>query len=97
MVALAHRTRCVEGRLAYDMSPRSKRCAYRALALSLLYVQSAIERELVLPGDELEVTIRIMQPGAWMYMCMFPYDMQFGMMGVMATEGMAMDMGGMSM
>jgi uncharacterized cupredoxin-like copper-binding protein len=64
---------------------------------NLLEHEAIYERELMLPGDELEVIIRIMQPGAWMYMCMFPYHMQFGMMGVMATEGMAMDMGGMSM
>jgi uncharacterized cupredoxin-like copper-binding protein len=64
---------------------------------NLLEHEAIYERELVLPGDELEVTMRIMQPGAWMYMCMFPYRMQFGMMGVMATEGMAMDMGGMTM
>jgi uncharacterized cupredoxin-like copper-binding protein len=64
---------------------------------NLLEHEAIYERELLLPGDELEVIIRIMQPGAWMYMCMFPYHMQFGMMGVMATEGMAMDMGGMSM
>ena len=64
---------------------------------NLLEHEAIYERELLLPGDEFEVTIKIMQPGAWMYMCMFPYHMQFGMMGVMATEGMAMDMGGMSM
>jgi uncharacterized cupredoxin-like copper-binding protein len=64
---------------------------------NLLEHEAIYERELLLPGDELDVTIRIMQPGAWMYMCMFPYHMQFGMMGVMATEGMAMGMGGMSM
>jgi uncharacterized cupredoxin-like copper-binding protein len=64
---------------------------------NLLEHEAIYERELVLPGDEIEVVLRIDQPGAWMFMCMFPYHMQFGMMGVMATEGMAMDMGGMKM
>lgn len=64
---------------------------------NLLEHEAIYERELLLPRDEMEVTVKIMQPGAWMYMCMFPYHMQLGMMGVMATEGMAMDMGGMKM
>jgi len=64
---------------------------------NLLEHEAIYEREVVLPGDGFEVTLKVEQPGAWMYMCMFPYHMQFGMMGTMATEGMSMDMGGMKM
>ena len=34
----------------------------------------------------------ISRPGAWMFMCMLPYHMQMGMMGQIATPGMAMRM-----
>jgi uncharacterized cupredoxin-like copper-binding protein len=60
--------------------------------------EAIFEQAVVLPGDSLEATIRIVDPGAWMFMCMFPYHMQFGMMGSMATEGFAMpSMGSMKM
>ena len=60
--------------------------------------EAAYERAVVLPGDSFEVVIRIQQAGTWMFMCMFPYHMRFGMMGMMMTEGApAMDMGGMKM
>lgn len=60
--------------------------------------EAAYERAVVLPGDSFEVVIKIQQAGTWMFMCMFPYHMQFGMMGMMMTEGApAMDMGGMKM
>ena len=59
------------------------------------------EREVVMPGDTFEVVVQADQPGNWMYMCMFPYHMQFGMMGGLSTEGTApmegMNMGGMKM
>ncbi len=57
--------------------------------------EASFERALVLPGDGFETVIEISQPGVWMFMCMFPYHMQFGMMGVMKTEGATM--GGMNM
>jgi uncharacterized cupredoxin-like copper-binding protein len=50
----------------------------------------------VAPGQDFQVTVEIGEPGLWMFMCMFPYHMQFGMM----TEGMdgSMNMGaGMKM
>lgn len=60
--------------------------------------EAIFERAVVLPGDSFEVTLKIEGPGTWMYMCMFPYHMQFGMMGVLATEGApasnSMEMGG---
>lgn len=62
--------------------------------------EAIFEQEVILPGDSLEVTLRIVEPGSWMYMCMFPYHMQFGMMGMMMSEGAGMpgmDMGGMKM
>lgn len=64
---------------------------------NLLEHEAFYEREIVMPGDSIEVTLRIEQPGAWMFMCMFPYHMQFGMMGTMATEGIGTDMGDMNM
>jgi len=59
---------------------------------SLLEHEALFEQALVLPGGEFTFTVQIMQPGSWMFMCMLPYHMQMGMMGQMATEGMAMDM-----
>jgi uncharacterized cupredoxin-like copper-binding protein len=64
---------------------------------NLLEHEAPYEQAIVLPGDSFEVVMRIEQPGMWMYMCMFPYHMQFGMMGMMMTEGASMDMGGMKM
>ena len=64
---------------------------------NLLEHEALYEREIVMPGDAIEVTLRVEQPGAWMFMCMFPYHMQFGMMGTLATEGQGMDMGPMHM
>ncbi|HEY5597197.1 MAG TPA: cupredoxin domain-containing protein [Kiloniellales bacterium] len=63
--------------------------------------EAIFERQMVMPGDAFEVVIQADRPGSWLYMCMFPYHMQFGMMGSLATEGVApmedMDMGGMKM
>jgi uncharacterized cupredoxin-like copper-binding protein len=55
------------------------------------------EQALVLPSDGFETVVKVEPPGMWMFM--FPYHMQFGMMGMMLTEGMTMegDMGGMKM
>ena len=68
---------------------------------NLLEHEALFEREIVLPGDSFEVVLQVEQPGMWMYMCMFPYHMQFGMMGMMMTEGTSTDgnpsMGGMKM
>ena len=62
--------------------------------------EASFERALVMPGDGFEMVVEIARPGVWMFMCMFPYHMQFGMMGMMMTEGAGMDgmnMGGMKM
>jgi uncharacterized cupredoxin-like copper-binding protein len=64
---------------------------------SLTEHEAIFEREAVLPGDSFEVVVQAQQAGNWMYMCMFPYHMQFGMMGQLATEGAAAPMGGMDM
>ena len=45
-----------------------------------------------LPGQELVFVVEVLSPGAWMFMCMLPYHMQMGMMGQLATPGMAMQM-----
>jgi uncharacterized cupredoxin-like copper-binding protein len=58
-----------------------------------LYEHEALfEQALVLPGGEFTFVLTVTEPGAWMFMCMLPYHMQLGMMGQMATDGMAMDM-----
>jgi uncharacterized cupredoxin-like copper-binding protein len=63
--------------------------------------EAIFERQVVLPGDSFETIVQADRPGNWMYMCMFPYHMQFGMMGSFATEGApameGMNMGGMKM
>ena len=65
---------------------------------SLTEHEAIYENSLVMPGDTFETVLKIDQPGAWMFMCMFPFHMQMGMMGMMMTEGMAgMNIGGMKM
>ena len=59
---------------------------------SLLEHEALFEQALVLPGGEFSFVLQVTEPGSWMFMCMLPYHMQMGMMGQMATEGMAMDM-----
>lgn len=66
---------------------------------NLLEHEAIVEQSIVLPGDSFEQVVRIEKPGVWMYMCMFPFHMRFGMMGAMATPGMGgmMGMPGMKM
>ncbi len=59
---------------------------------SLLEHEALFEQALVLPGGEFSFVLKVTEPGSWMFMCMLPYHMQMGMMGQMATEGMAMEM-----
>ena len=59
---------------------------------SLLEHEALYEKSLVLPEGTFSFTVEIQENGAWMFMCMLPYHMEMGMMGQMATEGMAMDM-----
>jgi len=59
---------------------------------SLFEHEALFEKPLVLPDGEFSFVLQVQQPGSWMFMCMLPYHMQMGMMGQMATEGMAMDM-----
>lgn len=60
---------------------------------NLLEHEAIFEKPIVLPGDSFEVVLKVHKPGMWMYMCMFPYHMQLGMMGMLMTEGVSMDMG----
>ena len=66
---------------------RARRADWNLLEHEALYEQS-----LLLPGEEITFVAEVVRPGAWMFMCMLPYHMQLGMMGQLATEGMAMDM-----
>ncbi|NOX74823.1 MAG: multicopper oxidase domain-containing protein [Alphaproteobacteria bacterium] len=59
---------------------------------NLLEHEALFEQSLVLPGGEFSFVVQVQEAGSWMFMCMLPYHMQLGMMGQMATEGMAMDM-----
>ncbi len=59
---------------------------------SLLEHEALYEKSLVLPKGSFSFTVEIQETGAWMFMCMLPYHMEMGMMGQMATPGMAMDM-----
>ncbi len=59
---------------------------------NLLEHEALFEQALVLPGGEFTFVLQVQSAGSWMFMCMLPYHMQMGMMGQMATEGMAMDM-----
>jgi len=60
---------------------------------SLLEHEAIYEKALVLPGDRFEVVLKVNEPGMWMYMCMLPYHMQLGMMGMLMTPGVPMDAG----
>jgi uncharacterized cupredoxin-like copper-binding protein len=62
---------------------------------SLLEHEALFEKSIVLPGDRFEVVLKVNQPGVWMFMCMLPYHMQLGMMGMLMTPGISMDMGAM--
>ena len=66
---------------------RARRADWNLLEHEALY-----EKSLLLPGDEITFVAEVLRPGAWMFMCMLPYHMQMGMMGQLATEGMAMEM-----
>jgi len=59
---------------------------------SLLEHEALFEKSLILPGGSFSIVVEIEENGAWMFMCMLPYHMQMGMMGQMATAGMAMSM-----
>jgi uncharacterized cupredoxin-like copper-binding protein len=73
--------------------PAMTAVGYRTLRAdwNLLEHEALYERSLILPGEEFQVAVEIEEPGMWMFMCMFPYHMQFGMMGGMLTEGANMD------
>ena len=59
---------------------------------NLLEHEALFEQSLLMPGDEISFVAEVVRPGVWMFMCMLPYHMQMGMMGQLATEGMAMEM-----
>ena len=59
---------------------------------NLLEHEALFEQSLLLPGEEITFVAQVLRPGAWMFMCMLPYHMQMGMMGQLATDGMAMEM-----
>lgn len=62
---------------------------------NLLEHEALTEVPFVMPGDSFEMVIQIHKSGVWMYMCMFPYHMQLGMMGMLMTPDMMGKMGPM--
>ena len=62
---------------------------------NLLEHQALAEVSFVMPGDSFEMVVQVHKSGMWMYMCMFPYHMQFGMMGMLMTPDMMGKMGSM--
>jgi len=66
---------------------------------NLLEHEAFSEVPFIMPGDRVDFVIEVDKPGMWMYMCMFPYHMQMGMMGTLLTPDMMgeMNMGGMKM
>jgi len=87
-----------EGKIPHEFMfmtmPAMSAINYRARRAdwSLLEHEALYEKSLVLPGGSFSLVAKIEQAGVWMFMCMLPYHMQMGMMGQMATEGMAMKM-----
>ena len=56
---------------------------------NLLEHEAIFELPIVMPGNSFELVIKADKPGMFMYMCMVPRHMQFGMMGMMmAGESM---------
>jgi uncharacterized cupredoxin-like copper-binding protein len=64
---------------------------------NLLEHEALSEVPFVMPGDSFEMVVQVHKSGMWMYMCMFPYHMQLGMMGMLMTPDMMGKMGGMNM
>jgi len=62
---------------------------------NLLEHEALSEVSFVLPGDGFEMVIQVHKSGTWMFMCMFPYHMQLGMMGMLMTPDMMGKMGSM--
>ena len=55
---------------------------------NLLEHRATMEISFLMPGDTTDVVVNITRSGMWMYMCMFTYHMQPGMMGVLMTPDM---------
>ena len=55
---------------------------------NLLEHEATTEVPFLMPGDTIDMVVKITKPGIWMYMCMFPYHMQLGMMGTLMTPDM---------
>ncbi len=64
---------------------------------NLLEHEALSEVPFIMPGDSVDLVVEIHKPGIWMYMCMFPYHMQLGMMGMLMTPDMMGKMDGMKM
>ncbi len=84
-----------EGRLPHEFmvmtGPGMTAIGYRQERAdwNLLEHEAIFERSVVMPGDSFDMAVRIHKPGMWMFMCMFPYHMQLGMMGMIMADGAA--------
>lgn len=64
---------------------------------NLLEHEALTEVPFIMPGDSVDMVVEITKSGSWMYMCMFPYHMQMGMMGMLMTPDRMGQMGSMNM
>ncbi|MCF6094383.1 plastocyanin/azurin family copper-binding protein [Microaerobacter geothermalis] len=48
--------------------------------------EALVEAAMMLPGQTFETIFQAEQPGMYMFMCMFPYHMQMGMMGMIMVD-----------
>lgn len=55
---------------------------------NLLEHEATTEISFLMPGDSIDIVVKLTKSGMWMYMCMFPYHMQLGMMGMLMTPDM---------
>ncbi len=58
---------------------------------NLLEHEAIYEVPIVMPGRSFEMVAKVHRSGMWMYMCMFPYHMEQGMMGMFMTAGVSME------
>ncbi len=54
---------------------------------NLLEHANIAEQSFLLPEERMVMVVRAEKPGMWMFMCMLPYHMQFGMMGMLMAQG----------
>ena len=64
---------------------------------NLVEHENLAEIAVMMPGDTVDMVVQLHKDGTWMFMCMFPYHMQMGMMGMISTPEAMKSGGGMNM